>query len=1526
MKRTRIIVLILSLLLIIIGCTNDTTSTTSLTTTKEDVVTTTTQENNTTTKEDITTTKEDITTTKEDITTTKEDVTTTHDDITTEHVHEYGEWHTLKSPSCTEGGIEERICSCGESETRTVEALGHNYSKWVTVSEPTDVKNGKRERTCSRCGHKEEEVIDSLSYIDSLLFILSDDKTYYKVALQMDYPYDTMVIPATYLGKPVKEINRYGIYYGSPVVNIYLPSSMTITDTSIYTSILPESRIPINVDVSSIETWEQINVLGINNSKYNLYISGNLLTELTIPETFKYFDLQAYKNCISLETVIFEEGVEHIEDNVFKGCSSLKSLSIPSTIKSISDTAFSGCELLERINTKDIDSWMNIGINHSIFTSYDLYINGEIVTNLDIPSGTKTINEYSFYGCKSIKTVSVPETVTHIQRYAFSNCSNLESIFLSKGDKSVSLYAFEKCSSLSYIFYDGSESEWRQIGFGSDSNITRDGVLIFYNLVEPPIMVTTDKYQYYLVNNELAYYVKVLDTSITSFDFEKELEGLTLVSFDKKAFYNCSFLESVTIPDTITSITGDMFYGCSSLSRVNISSIESWCNINFKSTSSNPLALAHNLYLNDELVTDLVIPNTVTSIKGGAFYGLESLTSVTIPDSVTSIGKYAFSECPSLSRVNISSIESWCSINFVDSSSNPISYTHNLYLNDELVTDLVIPDTVTSISAYAFYGLESLTSVTIPYTITSISDYTFYGCSSLKSVTIPNTVTSIYQYAFHLCNALSDTFYSGSYDEWGSVNIRSYNSPIYKNVEYYYGIHSISKVKTEKYQYFLRYENDVLDFEIIDKTITAFDFENELPGLNIISLKKAAFNSCASLTKIKIPNSITKISDSCFSYCNSLVSVTIPESIESIGNNAFYNCFKLVEVINKSDIKLTPKLSTNGYVAYYAKNIVKDENESKLQETEEGFILYIDEDDKILLEYTNNDDSIVIPDSVTSIGDYAFYNCSSLRSITIPDSVTSIGNSSFYNCSSLNKVNISNVESWCNINFINASSNPLVYAHNLYLDDELVTDLVIPDTVTSISAYAFYGLESLTSVTIPDSVTSIGNYAFYDCSSLMSITIPNNVTTIGNSVFAECSALKSIDIPDGITSIGNRAFYECSQLESITIPDTVESIEQHAFYGCESLTSIIVPVSVTSMGVGIFTNCSSLESLTLPFIGQTRLYIKPLGFMFDSYTYERDIYVYDGTRIPSSLKYVTILPGCDKISGSAFYNCSSLESIIIPNTVTEIGAGAFFGCSSLKSLTLPFVGEMVPMYSSIDGREIKYYFTFGYFFVPHNDSGLTYPNSYRINQSMIIDDPGTLINNNNVYSSDYSIPLSLKEITINGSDSIVFGALSGMLCLETINIMSDVPSINSSAFLNCISLKKVNVLSLDLWFNIVFSGKYSNPLIYAHDLYVNDELVTDLVIPDTVTSIKEYALYGCSSIKTITISDTVTSIGKYAFYDCSSLETIEISSSVQNIDDAFSNNTSLTSIIYDGTMEMWNSISKAKKIDCPIYCTDGVIA
>ncbi len=237
---------------------------------------------------------------------------------------------------------------------------------------------------------------------------------------------------------------------------------------------------------------------------------------------------------------------------------------------------------------------------------------------------------------------------------------------------------------------------------------------------------------------------------------------------------------------------------------------------------------------------------------------------------------------------------------------------------------------------------------------------------------------------------------------------------------------------------------------------------------------------------------------------------------------------------------------------------------------------------------------VTIENGVTSIGDYAFYDCSGLTSVTIPDGVTNIGNSAFYNCSSLENVYITDIAAWCNIDFKSNSSNPLCYAYNFYLNGNLVTDLEIPSSVTSIGNYAFSGCISIESVTIPDSVTSIGDYAFSGCGKLTSVTIGTGVTSINNNAFYNCSTLKDIIvnednpyyclvdgnlfnkdkteliqyaigktdtsyvIPGGVTSINNNAFYKCSALTSITIPDSVTSIGEWAFYYCSGLKSINV--------------------------------------------------------------------------------------------------------------------------------------------------------------------------------------------------------------------------------------------------------------------------------------------------------------------------------------------------------------------------------
>ena len=364
---------------------------------------------------------------------------------------------------------------------------------------------------------------------------------------------------------------------------------------------------------------------------------------------------------------------------------------------------------------------------------------------------------------------------------------------------------------------------------------------------------------------------------------------------------------------------------------------------------------------------------------------------------------------------------------------------------------------------------------------------------------------------------------------------------------------------------------------------------------------------------------------------------------------------------------------------------------------------------------------LVIPDTiagnpVTSIGESAFFHCTSLTSVTIGDGVTSIGERAFYFCSSLTNITIGNsVTSIGNYAFAFCRS---------------LTSITIPDGVTCIEQRAFWGCSSLTSITIPDSVTSIGEGAFYVCSSLTSITIPNTVTSIGiaafyncssltsvtigygvssidDGAFERCSSLTSITIPDSVTRIGIAAFYVCSSLTSITIPDSVTSIGGRAFLGCTSLTNITIPDSVTGIGTNAFYDCSSLTSITFegpaPALGLGVFFNIPKGAA--AYVSEEfaDSFggfgnTWEGLIIRpefSDLTWTTTdgevtITDCDidatgelvipetiegnpvtSIGNYAFAFCRSLTSITIPDGVTCIEQRAFWGCSSLTSITIP---------------------------------------------------------------------------------------------------------------------------------------------------------------------------------------------------------------------------------------------------------------
>jgi hypothetical protein len=679
-----------------------------------------------------------------------------------------------------------------------------------------------------------------------------------------------------------------------------------------------------------------------------------------------------------------------------------------------------------------------------------------------------------------------------------------------------------------------------------------------------------------------------------------------ITSISDSAFSDCRYVKNIYIPKSVVNI-GENAFPKSCVYYDG--SISQWCKINFKSKTANP---AYRLFINNlEIEGNIDLPDGMTGISNYAFAGNQSITSITIPDSVTSIDDCAFQSCTKLLNI------------IVDDENKDYRSIDGVLFNKD----------VTKLVAYPVSKAE--TAYSIPNGVTSIDNCAFYDCTSLTSVTFPENIISIGDDAFQNCSSIKVANYPGTSTQWSKISVGINNTYLINAIIYdynsensYYGKgaygENVSWTLYTTGELIISGTGAMKDYTP-SSTAPWYSYKDKIKKVTIedgvTTVGAYAFYDCTSLTSATIGNGVTSIGAYAFYDCTSLTSATIGNGVTSIGYSAFEDCTGLT--------------------------------------------------------------TIKIGGSVTSIGNFAFYDCTGLTSITIPDGVTSIGYSAFYGCTRLESVYYDGTPTeWSKIS-VGSDDSYLTSATRIYecnsdrpyrlgscgdnVTYKFYTDgeLVISGTGSMKSYFSTKSYSSssdapwhsyrdkIKKVAIEDGITTIGEYAFYDCTSLTSATIGNGVTSIDTYAFGDCTSLTSITIGNGVTSIGYSAFEDCTGLTTIKIGGSVTSIDSTAFEDCTSLMNITIPDSVTCVNYHTF---------------------EDTAYYNDETKWENGKVLYIGNHLVKAKDTLSgnyeIRKGTKVISDYAFFGCTSLTEIIIPDSVVTIGNQAFYGCSCLLSVSL----------------------------------------------------------------------------------------------------------------------------------------------------------------------------------------------------------------------------------------------------------------
>lgn len=1107
------------------------------------------------------------------------------------------------------------------------------------------------------------------------------------------------------------------------------------------------------------------------------------LCEVNIPSTVTLVDYQAFMECSSLKTIRIPEGALEIGRYAFDDCSGLESVSLPAGLTTIGDSAFEGCVMLK-----------DITFPAELKTIGDrVFYNCNVLTGIDLPAGLTAIGEYAFYNCKRLTYMEIPDGVEEIGSNTFYNCAALETLTLGKGIRKIGEYAFMYCSGVQELTVpEGVES----IGHGA-----------FYGWKTIKQLVLPD----------------------------------TLSTLEEFAFYGCTALEEITLSKALTVIPRYCFYDCGSL-------------------------------------TEIVIPSGVTELCTRAFGMCGKLNSITIPSTVTVIAQDALiigKEEMVIYGAPDSAAESYAQENGIRFAEigeeapalSPFEYTigtEGIVITgwSENEAELVIPETikdlpVIEIGQQAFENRTALETVILPDTVTVVGNYAFFGCTNLRSVTLNEGLLQISQEAFAE-TALEETVLPSSLRSiaddafWGceSISLSAQKDTYAYEWCVARGYIEIEEEIAGEFQYSI--EDGAAVLTAYTGTQSLVVIPETLGGYPVAKIGADAFLNCQSVTQITIPEGVVSIGN--YAFCGTgLTDIKIPDSVVSIGGFVFCRCYSL------QSVELSQNLQTIGEYAF---------------------------------SWCRALEQAVLPDSLTDLGGYVFMGCSALNKVNIPESISSMGDGVFCYCSALESISypktVREIPAWtfayCSaLSEFEFCGTVDTIGEKAFTGSTSLAKIKLPAGLGTIGDTAFAGCSALTEVTIPWSVDTIADTAFDDCHERLVIYGSNG------SAAQEYAQNKGLPFNRPYGSYDNGVFvYTVSGDEAVivdylsseahaAIPYSIDgyivrAVSDNAFQGCDWITDVEIPSTMTSIGAYAFSRCSSLKTVI----------IHSAAVSVGSYAF---------SSCPA-LEKVTVLDGMTSVGAGAFSNCAALSSIDVPASVESVGQGAMLGCSDSLIVYTEF-DSCAAKYA--DENDLTFCAeAAGLRYIVRADQAAVV--GFDTVQEVVYIPGG--VNGYDVTAIEegaFFQNTSVRKLTIHGGlDRIGASAFCDCTTLIEVEIPDGVTQIGEFAFYGCTALQQIALPgTISEWGTHTFANCSSLTKVtlgsgikqIGNAAFYGCTNLKSILLPTGLQSIGNAALRGCTQIERVVIPSGTVSIGSYAFTDCTALKWVYIPSSVVSIGD-----------------------------------------